>query len=57
MPATMTSRPASPPTLLLHPLTLWQVLMCGEEKATSALPSSQLIKQSLAYAKELERIV
>jgi hypothetical protein len=31
--------------------------MCAEEKATSALPSSQLIKQSLAYAKELERIV
>lgn len=34
-----------------------QVLMGSEEKATSLLPSSQLIKQTLAYAKELERIV
>ena len=34
-----------------------QVLMASEDKATSLLPSSQLIKQTLAYAKELERIV
>jgi hypothetical protein len=34
-----------------------QVVMASEEKATSLLPSSQLIKQTLAYAKELERIV
>lgn len=52
--------PAPPLSLPLPPLTsaaASQVLMAAEEKASSLLPSSQLIKQTLAYAKELERIV
>jgi hypothetical protein len=37
----------------LRTFTHWQVLMGSEEKATGLLPSSQLIKQTLAYAKDL----
>jgi hypothetical protein len=58
--AVLVAPPAPPLSLPLPPLTsaaASQVLMAAEEKASSLLPSSQLIKQTLAYAKELERIV